>query len=47
LELEGKMSFEASGEMRGNLLEGMLLYLRAHLPNFGDIKSLEVLRGLM
>lgn len=47
LNFEGKMGYASSGQARSVLLDAMLSYLHIHLPHFGPLKSLEVLRTLL
>ena len=36
-----------SGQTRGELLKALLLFYRLHLPNFGEMKSIQVLREVL
>lgn len=47
LNFEGKMGYTSSGQARSVLLDAMLNYLHIHLPHFGPLKSLDVLRTLL
>ncbi|MBS1647318.1 MAG: DNA repair protein RecO [Bacteroidetes bacterium] len=45
--LSKKTDFHCTSEVRSNLLNLLLLLYKLHLPNFGEVKSIQILKELL